>query len=601
MSQPTREQQLLAQYLRQYLWPDREWLEMNDQTAVYWQARLAQTTTVALLPDGRAKWRVRTVIVNDVAKPEDALQLCIALNAWAAGWSFAYNSEQRTVDALIAVCAPPEFDTFLLRLSEKAKSSAWMSDVIAERLADAVGGTPAFSHPEGQPRVRERFDGTYHYVETVRGRPEAVLDLTRHVYPATQEIAEGLSQMVGLPADAIETHGDEFRMPVDVLERGEQVWLFGGFEQHPIVGASWRSAIALTEKFSTATAAEISAMTWSLFDAPQTSLLGGWTYRSGSLAFTQWNTMSEVRNQEQLASYDGRGIGDLWGFTSTLNDAMHALGSAALAGDPPTDYDAVAEERAAHVIDAIFEQARPAVQLSLRQGDTEPDQADRRLLWLDRDQIVAVAVWFNPMGPTVATIETCRLPDGSRYLAYFRRHPFAPLYRVVGLVKRGPELQEAQRAATDLLISGTLPNVLAQWNAPDVTADEVPQMLRQRVLEISAETNRDLIAEATWIEATIGRPWEFVAHDQTVKQRIQAAVQGVSAADADTAFNAWWEQVSSVGNVVGNFLHLPDAWDGALNSQQGFGNLHLFDVGPLLVTYSDIGTPHAGRARHSPQ
>ena len=36
---------------------------------------------------------------------------------------------------------------------------------------------------------------------------------------------------------------------------------------------------------------------------------------------------------------------------------------------------------------------------------------------------------------------------------------------------------------------------------------------------------------------------------------------------------------------------LPDAWDGSLNTQRAFGNLGNFDVGPLLVTYSDIGMP----------
>ena len=41
----------------------------------------------------------------------------------------------------------PGWDTFLLRLAEKSKLSAWMADVIAERLAAAVGGGSGLQLP----------------------------------------------------------------------------------------------------------------------------------------------------------------------------------------------------------------------------------------------------------------------------------------------------------------------------------------------------------------------------------------------------------------------------------------------------------------------
>jgi len=112
------EDRLLEQYLRVYLWPDDEWLRVEGPSATYWQARLAQTTTVDLLPDGRAKWRVRTRIVEEITNADEAVQLCLALNWYSAGWSFAYDPQLRTIDALVAMCSPPTFDTFLLRLSD---------------------------------------------------------------------------------------------------------------------------------------------------------------------------------------------------------------------------------------------------------------------------------------------------------------------------------------------------------------------------------------------------------------------------------------------------------------------------------------------------
>ena len=132
MSSVTHEQVLLESYLRNYLWVDDEWLELGDQSFTYcWQARLAQTTMVRALPNPSTKWRVRTRIVDDVANAPLAAELCLALNASAAGWSFAFDPESRSVDAIVAMCAPPQFDMWQLRLSEAAKLSAWMADVIA--------------------------------------------------------------------------------------------------------------------------------------------------------------------------------------------------------------------------------------------------------------------------------------------------------------------------------------------------------------------------------------------------------------------------------------------------------------------------------------
>ncbi len=115
-----------------------------------------------VLPNGRTKWRIRTRIVNAIPDGTDAHHLCLALNRYAAGWSFAYDPAERTIDAIASISAPVDWDTFFLRLSEKAKLSAWMSDVLADRLAEAVGGVAAFSHPESQSGVREYFDGTYY-------------------------------------------------------------------------------------------------------------------------------------------------------------------------------------------------------------------------------------------------------------------------------------------------------------------------------------------------------------------------------------------------------------------------------------------------------
>lgn len=579
---------LLANYLQRYLWPDEDWLEVDGASATYWQARVAQTTTIELSAEGWAKWRLRTRIVEQVPDGAEARRICLALNGYAAGWSFAYNPSDRTVDAIAAAHAPPHWDTFFLRLSETAKLSAWMADVIAERLAEALGGVPAFSHPAAQPGLRETYDGTYHYLETLRGRPEWILDLTRYRFGSIEDIASTIAQFVGASPDAVRTDGGNLRIGV-----GPGLELRAGFGQHAIVGAGWRSALVLGPRQITDALAEyLTAMTWALFDSPETNLLGGWIPSPDGPVFQQWNTTSEIRNQEQLDSYTDHSPADLWGFTSTLNDVVGALSLREPPPDTDSRSDTGAAERAATIIAAISEQARPAV--DERPEDREAP-ADRRLLWLEHRQTLVVAAWFNPVGPTVSSMEIGALPDGKRYLVHFRRHPFGPYYRVVGPITADGDESELFSEATELLIGESLPNVLTLWASPEADASEVPEALRDRISEVAAGSGADLAAEAAWLEATKGNPWEFAAVDQTEAEQVKATAKDAAAAGpaSDGGYGAWWEQVSSFDNVVPNLRFLPDAWDGSLNNLRAFGNLGNFDVGPLIVTYSKIGMPGA--------
>jgi len=579
-------ERLLANYLHGFLWVDEDWLEIDGASATYWQARLPQTTTVDVLPDGRTKWRIRTRIVEQVPDGTDSHQLCMALNRYSAGWSFVYDAEERTIDAIAAICALPQWDTFFLRLSEKAKLSAWMSDLLAERIADAVGGVAAFSHPQAQSEVRESFDATYYYLQTLRGRPEWILDLTRYQFPSVEDTAETIAGLVGVKPDDVSCESQTMRLPV-----APGVSLEAGFAKHEIVGESWRSALSMPcPSMPQAKANYLADVTWRLFHDPQSNLLGGWTYDGDMLVFGQWNTMSEARNQERLGSYTRHSAADLWGFTSTLSDVLGAMSHEPVDNDAEGQPHSDAPERAEHIVAAIAEQARPAV-AERRTEDQEP--ADRRLLWLEHRQTLAVAVWFNPVGPTVCSTEVCALPNGTEYLVYFRRHPFAPFHCVLGQLTEGGDDSQLLSDATDLLLAGSLPNVLALWNNPDATAAEVPDVLRDRILEAAGEGGRELAAEAAWIETTMGNPWEFAAVDQAEAEHVKTAAKKAAAAQpsSDGGFAAWWEKVSSFDNVVSNFRVLPEAWDGALNTQRAFGNLGHFDVDPLLVTYSKIGMP----------
>lgn len=443
--------------------------------------------------------------------------------------------------------------------------------MIAQRLAEAVSGVPSFSHPRAQSGLRQTFDGTYYYLETLRGRPEWVLDLTRYQFPPLEDTA---AEIIGVaPADvSCDPHG--MRLAV-----GPGIHLEVGFVRHEVVGNSWWSSLSLhCPQISGPLADDLASITWRLFEDPQTNLLGGWSHHGDALTFQQWNITSEARNQKQLGSYQGRHtVVDLWGFTSTLSDVLAPISQTPMSIDRDGEQRSDLSDRADHIVAAIAEKALPAM-TGHHSADEKP--ADRRLLWLEHRQTLTVAAFFNPMGPTVVRTEICALPDGTEYLVHFRRHPLAPCYCALGPVAADEDGSQIDSEATDLLISRSLPNVLALWDNMESTPADVPDSLRRRVLEVAEGAGEgSLAADAAWIEQTMGNPWEHASIDQSEANRVRAAAQQEAATHpaSDGGFAAWWKQVSCVDNVIANFRCLPDAWDGALNTQKVFGLWH-FDV-----------------------
>jgi len=594
MTDATQEQNWLESYLRNYLWVDDDWVQIGEQSSTYWQARLPQRTTVEALPDGRAKWRVQTRIVNDVANPDVAHELCFALNAYAAGWSFAFDDEGGTIDALIAMCAPPEFDTWQLRLSEAAKLSAWMSDVIAERTAEAVGGTPAFSHPAQQDSVREIFDGTFYYLETLRGHPEWVLNLTAQLFPPMQDVAQEFSAAMGV--DGSDVAVDQGEIEIALGDTGARV--NSAFAVHPIMGNCWHTAARFANITAADAAPTVSSMAWHLFSDEEAALMGAWTNLEGELAFEQWNTTSELRNQEQLPSHRGRrhGSGDLWGLTSAINDAVHLTLNAVEGGHLTTLSNAQRSQQPllSCVIGAIGDLARPALALI---PAAIADQTDRRLLWLERNQVVAMAAWFNPMGPSVTTLEVCSLPgESDQYLVYFLRHPSSPNYRVLGAIGGDADVLGTLSEGVQMFLGGaSLPHVLMLFAGPEEVSSPLPGLLDAEILRICRDADIDLAAKTEMLKNAEGRPWDLASMpplDEVLSDISSQSEANPPASDADveSALQAWRAQAAKPESVYPIFAQLPDAWDGSLNFLMSAGNLNMFDVGRLPIRYSSIGT-----------
>lgn len=186
----------------------------------------------------------------------------------------------------------------------------------------------------------------------------------------------------------------------------------------------------------------------------------------------------------------------------------------------------------------------------------------------------------------MTSLEICSLTDETEFLVCFQRHPFKPRYCIFGKMS-----DEAVRA----FIPSELPNALALFSNPEATPEEVPPSLRSRVFDVAASSGQDLVAEAEWIAQMMGHPWELETRGSVVAAAVRSAAMELAADDPESEdpFTKWWREVSRYENVMSNFDCIPDAWDGAINSQRAYGDLDAFDIGPLVITYAKAGVEDA--------
>jgi hypothetical protein len=163
---------------------------------------------------------------------------------------------------------------------------------------------------------------------------------------------------------------------------------------------------------------------------------------------------------------------------------------------------------AAKVIGAISDVARPALE-DIPTRRVEP--ADRRLLWLERKHVLAIGAWFNPVGPSVTTLEVCSLPDETDdYLVYFMRHPFAPDYRVVGALGPEGDVASTLSAGVEMFLGGgSLPHVFMVLAAPQAVSAILSELFHDQILEFCRQRNIDLAADAKKLADAEGRPWDL--------------------------------------------------------------------------------------------
>ena len=568
-----------------YLWPDPEWVEFHDDGFSYWHGRLEQRFTVEPVDEEVCAWRMDIPLLGSVADPNAAAAAALTLNQFAAGWSFWVDPTNNSVRALAAMTAPLAWNRWTIRFSEVAKLAAWFCEAAVEPLARHLNGIPLFSHPLDQQAPREVPDAVSYYPTAQRERPEWVLDPITGFFPPMEEIARTFGERMEAP----EVEADDSTLRIvqaGETEDDDSAWeLLAGFSEHRLLGVGWRCELVLPQIPAEAVPTAALMATKALWDAPGASLLGSWLDDEGVLVYRQWCMSSELRNHGRVEEFDG--TDDLlWSLTSPAADAAAWGQALPEEADWPTitlNPDAE-DELLADVFGGFMAGSHPAFVA----GRPEGTKADRSLLWLDRSAVLLVCGWFNPIGPTLSTLEIATSPlDDQETLLVYARHPMLPEYQVVVEVSTAEQVAAALDEAVASMITVAPPNVITLSGCPAELQPAMVAALRGALERLGKEHAVSLAEERVKVLSTLGDPWAFAGEERDDDEQAPE----VPAPGGADEFTEWLQAVTDPENVIANMIQFGRAWDGSLNYLRSTGNLDRenFDIGPMLLVYSDLG------------
>jgi hypothetical protein len=536
--------QAISFFAETYLWADDDWLTPDPEGLCYrfWRLPIHMSAQPA---HDQFKWRIRIEVVQGVTDQATAESLCLHLNKFAIGMSLAYDKESQAVVGLIAAVAPVEWDRLLTLTAECVKLSAWFCESIAEAMAEALGGTPAFDL--GTAPHRDDPDVNIHYLNAMRERPEWVFDGTYYMFPKMLEVAEHFARPMGVVVPMVVEGQIELS---GFSPGGSPIVMEAGFARDNLGGECWSSTLVV-ERINPALAG---ALTWWMYETDHATLMGAWRLRGDSLAFTSNILTGSLRTLEQRRSFAGHTAEELWMCSSTLVSAAQARDAVDPTAVVPEFIDT------AELADQCLAPITKALN-NLSDGtaiDREPS-GDPAVLWFDREEVLLLMGWFNPVGPTLETYVIAENAHTARtYLVRFMRHPMMPEYHVIAELDEDSDVVELLRRelASNLF---SLPMFLSTHLAPEHLRDPLVQAVRECVLQFCEEqSDMDLVWEAQVVASSLGDPWAST----------RPAHQDISAIEVDMTggpFETWLRQVSDSSHVLANLMHLPDAWDGSIN------------------------------------
>jgi hypothetical protein len=578
------------------LWQlDEEWVVSNEDGFSHWWHRLEQVITRSVNAQGLEDWAATTFVIREVSIADAALRACHDLNQRSAGWAYIFDAEERAIQAVTKYAGMPDWDQPRAQWITSALVSYWHAETVADGLATLVGGQVDVSGPRGVDSPRGVADSLLTYVQSTRARPEWVFNPTVASLPNMVDLSATVTEWIGSDVRDSDSSTERLRL---ICSDSRQIaeWIAAGTDP-----AYWRvsaryevsAELIFREPFGqgfvarirmplapnreetpAATANRLNGMV-----AAESTVNGAYIVTESNLWYEVFVPAFTLRNMQVGRSHPD-GLSLLSGIISRLPHALAYADEAGIGGPDVPEARPIARQ-AVDLLEAFNKPAREAL---AGVPSPAPDRADRRYLWVQDPIDLCHFGIFNPMGPTLNTLQLAPLADGRHALLFLMRHPFASAYKPLGYAATVNELRA--------LITGAVPSELGSlpdfvWFVADEDLHEATVSAMRDVLAATSQNDANADSDLAWDALTLrhfaGRAWDRLNSPNEVPQpgRPYVGAEGYEyQAPPGVArdFEDWFYAVTDMDNVVGTLLAFPSAWDGAIGFQEEHGNLASFDL-----------------------
>lgn len=487
---------------------------------------------------GAPSLSVDAVVVRNASRQPAVLAAIDDLNVHAGGWWWWIDLGTGDISASMRCVVKKDYWWWPQVVRGVLPLFAAVTESMADQLARTSGGDVA-DEPHPERGTRRDVDGWIQSCRMGQREPSAVLNLwlsaleLNRMLAAIQTLVPGIDVRLSHPL-ALETRDDGDRTRV-VLR---QHW-------HPELGWGWQLATIPSLAANTGDRTEARGLAAKLNQRQAHELhrnrLGGWIALEGVGVVHQ--TFIPACVTEVLLGDARETIGDVTALmlevTERWNDIIEVGGPGPHVAADPIEELHLAQFKSGPIGASHMSPTAPS----------QDDSFDETWL-IPRHQIVCTYGYFNPMGPTVSSLEVTIAFDGPWRLWHVLRHPFSPQIDLVG-----------EGAAEDLdeLITDVMSNPEVVGSSPEwLEINAYHDAVTRGVYELAAgDDETDWRTEADALVWFSSDPWARVSDADP-----PPADASPWLADANPAA-CWVEAITDLNVIAGHQLFLRSAWEGA--------------------------------------
>lgn len=613
MKEKSLDEVVLNHLVENILNADQDWLGGSSKgNASYWQNRLETKLESQLNADGSVKLFAKTIIAKDIKDAKLAESVCASLNFLAVSWAFAYDYNSKTIQALSSVNIylhqsdePPTRGTvepepfqnaWLVIFANTIWAQAAMANDLAVEIAMKTKGQPAFSKPEHQAEIRQEPDAFNSLPDAIRQRPEWVLDSRPYnTWPDLNQVANGVSISIedeseGSLSTTYQSIEDGAVISMNVGEDIVAYWSLLTTE-NVSYGTCFASIQTVSRQNGFSDFEMANKLNLIMHKLPQSTQFGNWRISNDRMSYYQLIPAAFIRPIEHsagaqaLVDYNPIFFERLALLAQEFSACLPALQAGEVSPESSDDQSNLLNV-AREFVDVL---EVPASKLINNFSD-DYEQATSNPLILRRESLYnffTIGV-FNPVGPTIHSLEGYNDEDGKILVLDNVRHPLYPAYLPVAIVKPGSqEFMDVLESSIDRMFVH-IPEYLEISGCPPEIKPEVESLIKKKLHEIAINQKVDVPAELARLNELNQSPWQRVDHD------LEPIAETQTPATMDQ-IDALFDFITAPDNTALFWDQIPDAWDGSTNFSLSNGSIGTTDVGPFILTYNkEIGS-HSGQ------